>query len=243
MIGPMDAEEREDRAEGDRDDACDHGPAGDRPVAELRHRAVTTAPPAGVASWVSTAGHGKARDKRHVVLRRCAIRPVERARARARRPPADRQHADVRDEGRHGGAVDAEPEPKDEDRVEESATAAPISVMYMARCASPAERRTADAHMPPPAAAATAARYADSRGRAPACVRSRPASRAPRGKPGHKAAPRSGSSPPAANTAACVESRRARARSRAPSAGATSAVTAIDMPMPAEIMKNRMVLA
>ena len=39
--------------------------------------------------------------------------------------------------------------------------------------------------------------------------------------------------PPAVKTAACVDSRRARAKSRAPSAGDTSEATAIAMPSPA----------
>ena len=62
------------------------------------------------------------------------------------------------------------------------------------------------------------------------------------GSASHSPATISADAPPATRRA-WVARRRARATSCAPSAGATSAVTAIAMPMPAEIMKNRMLLA
>ena len=122
------------------------------------------------------------------------------------------------------------------------ATTAPVRVMNMASRASPADRSMAEAHMPSTSGGhdgSTMLRYscASVSVRPPA-----PSEPSSAGSAGQSAATRSDDVAPA-NTAACEESRRARAMSRAPSAGATKATTAIDMPMPAEIKKNMMLLA
>jgi hypothetical protein len=112
----------------------------------------------------------------------------------------------------------------------------------MARFGSPAERTTAEALMAIPSSGSDGSTirrksWASASARPPA-----PSQPSRAGRAGHKAATISDVTA-AENTVACVESRRPRAKSRAPSAGATSAATAIDMPMRAEIVKNRMALA
>ena len=62
------------------------------------------------------------------------------------------------------------------------------------------------------------------------------------GSANHSPATISAHTPPA-NSMAWVARRRARGISRAPSAGATRAVTAMAMPTPPEIRKNKRLLA
>ena len=85
----------------------------------LRHGDRHIAPPAGVATLASTAGMAKRaiRAKSYSKMRHSGLASSPCTWTTPHQ--AHRQHGQMRDEGGDGGPVDAEPEPIDQDRVED----------------------------------------------------------------------------------------------------------------------------